>query len=227
MDRRLLPPTFSNAPAEYNQRYMEDVIRSLNDLVTVLRSPGLGRNTTTTFTNLSDAQAGLESGTVWDENGVARVAGTGPDALLGTHVYGQISRTTSGTVTITTAGTYVSTGLLATLDAGTAEGIALGTSDTFAVKNISGKTRLVPIFGSIDANTVSGGNKILGIKLALNGVVIDQTECRANQPSAGLEAKLVTRWIVRMDPDDEVALFIANISDTTNITFKRGRIVVA
>lgn len=227
MDRRLPTPIFSNPPAGYDQRYMIDLVRSMNDLVTVLRAPGLGRNTTTTFTGLVDGQAGLEPGTVWNENGVARIAGTGPDDLVGTHVYGQISRTTSGTVTIGTAGQYVSTGLAGTLDAGTAEGIALGTTDTFAVKNVSGKTRLLPIFGSIDANTVTGGNKVLGIKLALNGTPIDQTECRANQPSAGLEAKLVTRWIVRMDPDDEIALFIANITDTTNITFKRGRIVVA
>lgn len=226
MDRRLIPPRFTEPPREYDQRYMDDLIRAMNDLVVQLRTPGLGRNTTTTFTNLAESQTGLEPGTVWNENGVARIAGFGPDDLLGTHTYGQVSRTTSGTVTITTAGQYVSTGLAATLDTTIAKGIALGTTDTFAVKNVSGKTRIVPIFGSIDANTVSGGNKVLGIKMALNGTVIDQTECRANQPSAGVEAKLVTRWIVKMEPDDEIALFIANITDTTNITFKRGRIVV-
>jgi len=226
MDRRLVSPKFTDPPREYDQRYMDDLIRALNDLVVQIRTPGLGRNTTTVFTDLVDGQTGLEPGTVWNENGVARIAGFGPDDLLGTHVYGQVSRTTTGTVTITTAGQYVSTGLTATLDTGTAEGIALGTTDTFAVKNVSGKTRILPIFGSIDANTVSGGNKVLGIKLALNGNVINQTECRANQPNAGVEAKLVTRWIVKMEPDDEIALFIANITDTTDIEFKRGRIVV-
>jgi hypothetical protein len=35
------------------------------------------------------------------------------------------------------------------------------------------------VYGSIDAKTVTGNNKILGIKLAKNGTAIDQTECRA------------------------------------------------
>jgi hypothetical protein len=75
MDRRLIPPTFPNPPAEYDQRFMLDLVRSLNDLVTQLRAPGLGRNTTTTLTNTVESPTGLEPGTVWNFDGFAMLAG--------------------------------------------------------------------------------------------------------------------------------------------------------
>lgn len=225
MDRRLIPPTFSNPPAEYNQRFMIDLVRSLNDLVTQLRAPGLGRNTTTTLTNTAESPTGLEPGTVWNFDGFTMLAGLGPALPLSPSVYGQVSKMGDDSITITTQDVYVSTGVLGVLDS-VAEGIALGTTDTFAVKNVSGHTRRVAIFGSIDAKT-NAGNQLLGLRMALNGTTIPATECRANQASAGLEAKLVTRWILELAPDDEVALFVANHTSTQNITFKRGRIVVA
>jgi hypothetical protein len=225
MDRRLIPPTFPNPPAEYDQRFMLDLVRSLNDLVTQLRAPGLGRNTTTTLTNTVESPTGLEPGTVWNFDGFAMLAGLGPALPLSPSVYGQVSKMGDDTITITTQDVYVSTGVLGVLDS-VAEGIALGTTDTFAVKNVSGHTRRVAIFGSIDAKT-NAGNQLLGLRMALNGTTIPATECRANQASAGLEAKLVTRWILELAPDDEVALFVANHTSTQDITFKRGRIVVA
>lgn len=225
MDRGLLPPTFPNPPREYDQRYLLDLVRALNDLVTVLTAPGLGRNTTTTLTHTATDPTGLEPGTVWNYDGVARLAGYGPDLLVTPTIYGQVSNMSNNAITISTAGTYVSTGVVGVLDS-VYHGIALGTTDTFAVKNVSGTTRRCAIYASIDAHT-SGSNKILGIKLALNGSVINETECRASQANANAEAKLVTRWILELDDGDEVAVFIANITNTTNITFKRGRIVVA
>lgn len=225
MDRRLVPPAFSNPPAEYSQRYLMDMVRSLNDLVTLIRTPGLGRNTTTTLTDTTDSPAGLEPGTIWNFDGFAMLSGLGPALPLSPSVYGQISRMSDHTVTISTAGTYVLVNVAGTLDA-VAEGIALGAANTFAVKNVSGYTRRVAIFGSIDAQT-SAGNQLLGLRLAVNGTTIPETECRANQASAGVEAKLVTKWILELAPDDEVALYVANHSGTQNIVFKRGRIVVA
>jgi hypothetical protein len=136
---------------------------------------------------------------------------------------GQVSRTTTGTVTITTAGTYVTTGLVATLDTSTANGFILGTADQFGVKNNTNVTRVMRVYGSADAR--GGNNQIHGIKLALNGTPINETECRAFTGSSSQEAKLVTSWIIRMEPNDEVSLFIANISTTDNIEIRRGRIV--
>ena len=140
-------------------------------------------------------------------------------------VRGQASRMTTGEITIATQGVYVATGLVATFDSATANEMALGTAHTFGVKNTSGATRLVQIYGSIDA--VAGNNKVLGVKLALNGTPIDQTECRAFTGSGGQEAKLVTNWMISMADDDEVSLFIANHTSTANIEFRRGRIVAA
>ena len=138
---------------------------------------------------------------------------------------GQVSRTTAGTVTITTAGVYVTTGLTATLDASTANGFIRGTTDLFGVRNNTDVTRVMRVYGSADAR--GGNNQVHGIKLALNGTPINETECLAFTGAAGQEAKLVTSWIIRMDPGDEVSLRIANISTTDNIEIRRGRIVAS
>ena len=143
----------------------------------------------------------------------------------GSVVRGQVSKMDAGTIDIVTQGVYVSTGLTGTFDSTTANGMTLGTTNAFAVKNTSGSTKLMQIYGSIDAKTASGNNKILGIKLAKNGTAIDQTECRAFTGSGNEEAKLVTNWIISMAAGDEVALFIANHSDDLDITLGRARLV--
>ena len=149
----------------------------------------------------------------------------GPSGAAAIMVRGQASKMDSGTIDIVAQGVYVTTGLTATLDTATASGMTLGTTNAFAVKNTSGATKLMQIYGSIDAKTVSGNNKVLGIKLAKNGTAIDQTECRAFTGSGNDEAKLVTNWMISMAANDEVALFIANHSSNVDITFARGRLV--
>ena len=149
----------------------------------------------------------------------------GPSGSVAPLVCGQVSKMDAGTIVIATQSVYVTTGLTGTFDTTTASGMTLGTVNTFAVKNTSGSTKLMQIYGSIDAKTVTGNNKILGIKLAKNGTVIDQTECRAFTSSGGQEAKLVTNWMISMAANDEVALFIANHSGTEDITLGRARLV--
>ena len=136
---------------------------------------------------------------------------------------GQIGVITSHTVPITTVGQYVTTGINANFDTATANGIGKGVNDLFAVKNTTDVTRLMRIYGSADAR--GGNNQTHGIKLAYNGTPIDESECRAFTGAANQEAKLVTSWIVKMEPGDEVSLLIANHSSTDNITIFRGRIV--
>jgi hypothetical protein len=104
-------------------------------------------------------------------------------------------------------------------------GVSLGTTDTFAVKNTSGETVLFEIYGSADID--SGNNKILGIKLALNGVPIDETECQSSTATSTNFAKLVTNWMVELAPNDEVALYVTNFNNSGNITFLRGRLVAS
>ena len=141
----------------------------------------------------------------------------------GVAIRGQCSKMTDGTIDITTQGSYVTTGLTATLDGDTAYGMVLGTTDAFGLKNDSGGTKLFRVYGSIDAT--DGNNSTLGIKLAKNGTAIDNSECRAFTGSGAQEAKLVTSWMVELDDGDEVSLLIANHSNTTDITLKRGRVV--
>jgi hypothetical protein len=149
----------------------------------------------------------------------------GPSGAAASMARGQCSKMTDGTISIATQGAYVTTGLTATLDASTANGMVLGTADSFGLKNDSGATKLFRVYGSIDANTVTQNNKVLGIKLAKNGTAIDETECRAYTGGSNEEAKLVTSWMVELDDGDEVSLLIANHSSTTDIMLKRGRIV--
>jgi len=145
-------------------------------------------------------------------------------AITKTAIRGQVSKMTSGTITIATAGTYQSTGLTATLDATTAVGMTLGTTDLFAVKNTSAATRVLKIYSSMDAG--SANNEILGIRMAKNGTSIPETECRNNTGSHNF-AKLVTNWMITMAPNDEVALFVANHSSTTSISLQRGRVTAS
>jgi hypothetical protein len=149
----------------------------------------------------------------------------GPPGLDGTGapVFGQVAKMTSGTITIATQGVYQSTGLTAVLD-GENAGISLGTSDLFAIKNTSGATRRLKISASYDAS-MGGSAKVLGLALAVNGVVDLDTECRATTGLQGAIAKLATAWIIDLADGDEVALFVANHSSTVDIDFQRGRIV--
>ena len=149
----------------------------------------------------------------------------GPSGAAAVMARAQCSKMTDGTINITTQGVYVTTGLTATLDADTANGMVLGTADSFGLKNDSGATKLFRVYGSIDAT--DGNNSTLGVKLAKNGTAIDATECRAFTGSGAQEAKLVTSWMIELDNEDEVSLFIANHSGTSDLVLKRGRLVAS
>ena len=142
-------------------------------------------------------------------------------------IRGQVSKMNSGTIGITTQSIYVSTGLTATLDTATANGLVLGTTDAFGLKSTNANPKLLRFYGSADARTTSGNNKILGVKLALNSVPIDATECRAYTGGSNEEAKLVTSWMIEVDENDEVSLFMANHSSDVDIDFRRGRLIAS
>jgi hypothetical protein len=160
----------------------------------------------------------------WITNGEQGPQGIPGQDGTGTAYYGEVSKITSGVINVITAGTYQSTGLTATLDPENF-GVSLGTTDSFAIKNTSGETVLYKIYASADIE--AGNNKVLGIKLALNGVPIDETECNAPTGTGTSFAKLVTNWMIELAPDDEVALYVTNFTSTGNITFQRGRIVAS
>lgn len=136
--------------------------------------------------------------------------------------YGVVTKMNSETVTIDEQSTYQSTGVTGVLST-LQSGVSLGTTDTFAIKNTSGATRIFDITGSIDT-TANAETVVVGVKLAKNGVPIDGSECRAWSP-ANQTAKLVTGFLIELAANDEVSLVIANFTNDSNLTFLRGRII--
>jgi len=159
-----------------------------------------------------------------DINRFLNIGPTGPQGDTGSAYYGQVGKQGQSTITIGATGTYQSTGVTATLDTLANSGVSLGTTDDFAIKNTSGDTRVFKITASMDCLTAT--DAAIGIKLALNGTPIDDTDCRG-WAVEDYTAKLVTTWLLELEEDDEVALFVANHTGTENITFLRGRIVAS
>ena len=135
--------------------------------------------------------------------------------------YGQVVKTTTGTIEIDDAEVYQSTGLQGTLNE-LADGVSLGEDDTLAVKNTSGETRIFQITATMDCTT--SGTVVVGIALALNGEVILDSECRATSVATQVK-KNHTTWLVELEDGDEIALYVANFTNENSISFNRGRIV--
>jgi hypothetical protein len=172
-------------------------------------------NASATGSKLLDLEVGGASKMVVLKDGRIRSAG---------HIYGQASKTTSGTIDIVTQGVYVPTGLVFTLDSSVNNGVTLGTSDKGALKNTSGKTVTVQAMASYDGH--AGNNQVIGIKMAKNGTPIAASECRAFAASASAIAKLFCFWFVELANNDELSMYAANHSGTDDITFQRGRIQI-
>ena len=73
MSRQLVPPTFSLPPDEYDVQYFNDMVRSLSQLVTQLQNPGELRGTKITLTQLPTSSEGLESGSLFNDNGTVKI----------------------------------------------------------------------------------------------------------------------------------------------------------
>jgi len=147
----------------------------------------------------------------------------GPVGPVAPVYYGQMSRTTSGNVTIAQTGTYVTTGLTGTLD-GQNDGLVLGVNDPCGLRNVSGERLLVRFYGSADI--AAGNNHVVGLKFALNGTPIDVTECRSHTGiGAANFAKTVTSWMVAVEPNDEISLFIADFTGGGTAAVQRCRLI--
>jgi hypothetical protein len=147
------------------------------------------------------------------------------DSLTIAPAYGQCSRTTNSSIAIAQAGAYVPINLAATLDTANSVQFALVNSGGLGLKYTGEFTRAIKFYASVDAG--GSPNKTYGIRLAVNTQTVPQTECRAFHPAGAAEAKLVTSWILTLDPDDEVQIYITNHTDTTAISFQRGRVVAS
>lgn len=141
-------------------------------------------------------------------------------------VRGQISKMSSFTlVDVVTLNVYVPVTNAGTLNADV--NMTVGAASTFSLKNTSGTTRMFRVYSSVDATAAN--NDVLGIKI-YTGIAgslsaIDATECRAFTSTSSAPAKLVTSWMIELDNNEEIAVYVANHTGTGDITIQRARLI--
>ena len=97
MSRINAVPYFPNAPKEYSQQYIAEIVRSFSVYVQQIQNPGEGRNTFGVFTNLQTDDSGQELGGIFNHGGYVMVTQLNTPHLRGSAGVGQV-----GTVAITT-----------------------------------------------------------------------------------------------------------------------------
>tara|TARA_Y100001972_G_C7591797_1_gene296646 strand:+ start:411 stop:641 length:231 start_codon:yes stop_codon:yes gene_type:complete len=70
---QIAPPRLPEPPAEYSQRYMQDLIRALELFIQQERNPGELRGTKITLTNLPTSATGLETGALFNDSGTVKI----------------------------------------------------------------------------------------------------------------------------------------------------------
>ena len=137
---------------------------------------------------------------------------------------GLLVRQTTGTVVITTAGVYEPINLASTLDTDVSFNmVASGAPNVTGLKNDTDQTRTVVFIATYDGK--AGNNHAIGLKLALNGVPIDASECTSFAGGGGQFGKAVTQYMMRVAPGDEVTMWGANLDTTTNISIARLKLL--
>jgi hypothetical protein len=137
---------------------------------------------------------------------------------------GAISRQTQGTVVINSANTYVPINLAPNLDTSVSDNMSLSSApNVTGLKNDLDEERIVVIIATYDGK--AGNNHAIGLKLALNGTPIDETECTSFGGPGGQFAKTMTQWIMRLDAGDEVTMLAANKDTTDNLSIARYKMI--
>jgi|TARA_R110002124_G_C8639818_1_gene488176 hypothetical protein len=96
MSRNLSVPYFPNAPENYNQAYLAEIVRAFSLYVQQVQNPGEGRNTFSVFTNLQTDDSALELGAIFNHEGYVKIVEISTPHLRGSAGTGQV-----GTVTVT------------------------------------------------------------------------------------------------------------------------------
>ena len=69
----VVPPRLPEAPTEYNQQYMADLLRALEVFIQQERTAGELRGTKITLTDLPTSSTGLESGALCNDTGTVKI----------------------------------------------------------------------------------------------------------------------------------------------------------
>jgi hypothetical protein len=164
---------------------------------------------------LEDLTRGAEKTSLDAENAVRQL-----NTVSFQPMRGLLYRQTPFTVTINNAGEYVPINAAGTLEPDVTFNLsASGAPNVSGVKNTTNQTRTVVIIATYDGK--GGNNSTIGCKLALNGVLIDGSECQSFGGPAGQVAKVLTQWMLKLEPGDEVTMWAANIDSTNDLDIDR------
>lgn len=67
------PPRLPDAPFDYSQTYMQDLIRALEVFIEQERNPGELRGSKITLTDLPTSATGLETGALYNDAGTVKI----------------------------------------------------------------------------------------------------------------------------------------------------------
>lgn len=99
MSRNLVRPYFPLPPAQYDQVYFSEILRSFSVYLQQQQNPGEGRHTNLVLTGLiSDTDQGLEPGALFESNGFVKVAKANrphPASVSATGATGSVTVTTT------------------------------------------------------------------------------------------------------------------------------------
>jgi len=127
------------------------------------------------------------------------------------------------TVPITTAGVYVPLDISGTLDSDVSFNMTAGATNASGLVNDTDQTRIVVFIATYDGK--GGNNNAIGLKLAVDGTILDETECRSFGGSTGQVGKTMTQYILRFEPGAEVSMYGANIDATTDLEIERFKLL--
>ena len=156
---------------------------------------------------------------------VVTAGAVGPAGPPANQFRGALYRTTSGTINFAgvTPGVFVNSGLTGSLETSTDVGTAAGAAGVFGIRRTDPGPQMAYVIATADVT--ASAPKLLAIKLALNGVVIDETECNASVTNQ-VVAKLHTMWLLELDEDDVISVWFANKTSSASITVERARMVL-
>lgn len=95
--RRLVRPYFPIPPREYDQAYLNEVIRAFSVFIQQIQNPGDARHTELTLTGLQSNDQGLEEGALFEVNGFVKISRS-----FIPHLAGVGGTASVGSVTVTT-----------------------------------------------------------------------------------------------------------------------------
>ena len=90
MSRNLNRPYFPIPPRNYDQGYLAEIVRSFSTYMGQAQNPGEGRNTSLVLTNLQTDDVGLETGTLFQQDGFVKITLINAPNVRGSSAVGQV-----------------------------------------------------------------------------------------------------------------------------------------